>query len=148
MADTLSVEALGALDTVLATLLPDALPAGLGRELRVCTQRVRPLGMGGFVGSHVDPSASLFGRRVDARFRINISGADDSAASTYIDTLANAVLTQSRGELATLGIHRLHRLPAESIRELAFEVDFEFIKLPDTGEGTILDLIVEASPDN
>ena len=147
MADALSVEALGVLETAIAEILPVPVPAGLNRQVRVLARRVRPLGMGGYVGRHVDPTASLFGRRVDARIEVNVAGGNDSTAGGYVATLAGALLAQSRGELAERGIHRLHRVPTEGLRDLAFDIDFEFVKLPEAGEGVITDLIIEASPD-
>lgn len=143
MADALSVEAIGALETAFAGLLP-AVPAGLTRQLRVLPRRVRPLGMGGYVGQHVDPGAGLFGRRVDAVVEVSVAGGNDSAAGGYTATLSGQILAQTRSELAQRGIHRLAGSPTDSARSLAFSVDFEFIKIPVAGEGLIVDLAIDA----
>jgi hypothetical protein len=144
MADALSVEAIGALETAFAGLLPGGVPAGLARQVRVVPRRVRPLGMGGYVGQHLDPAAGLFGRRVDALVEVSISGGNDSAASGYSATLSGQILAQSRGDLAQRGIHRLTGNPTGSPRSLAFSVDFEFIKRPAAGEGVIRDLALDS----
>jgi hypothetical protein len=144
MADVLSVEAIGALETAFAGLLPGAVPAGLTRQVRVLPRRVRPLGMGGYVGQHIDPSAGLFGRRIDAVVEVSIAGGNDTAASGYSATLSGQILAQSRTDLAQRGIHRLAGSPTESVRSLAFNIDFEFIKVPVAGEGLIVDLAIDA----
>jgi hypothetical protein len=140
MADALSAEAVGALETAFAGLLSGPVPAGLTRQLRVLPRRVRPLGMGGYVGQHLEPAAALFGRRIDALVEVSITGGNDSAAGGYSATLAGEILAQSRSDLAQRGIHRLAGSPTSSVRSLAFSVDFEFIKPPTAGEGLILDL--------
>lgn len=144
MADALSAEAIGALETAFAGLLPGAIPAGLTRQVRVLPRRVRPLGMGGYVGQHIDPSAGLFGRRIDAVVEVSVAGGNDTAAGGYTATLSGQILSQTRNELAQLGIHRLAGSPTDSARSLAFSVDFEFIKVPVAGEGLIVDLAIDA----
>ena len=42
---------------------------------------------------------------------------------------------------------RLDRVPVEDARTLAFDVDFEFISTPSTGEGVITDLVLDIEPD-
>jgi hypothetical protein len=144
MADALSVEAIDALETAFSGILPGTVPGGLTRTLRVTPRRIRPLGMGGYVGQHVDPSAQLFGRRVAAQIEVSIAGGNDTAAGSYSATLVGEILASSRAELAQRGIHRLTGTPTDSVRSLAFDIDFEFVKLPDAGEGVIETLDLDA----
>lgn len=147
MADALSVEALAMLESAVVALLPAGIPAGLNRQVRIHARRVRPLGLGGYVGRHVEPDASLFGRRAQARIELAITGGNDDAAASHAATLAGAMLTLSRTELAGRGIRRLERVPAEAARTLLFDVDFEFVKLPVAGEALIEEIILNTVPD-
>lgn len=140
MADDVAVEALAALQTAVASLLPAAVPAGLTRDLRVSARAVRPLGLGGYVGRHLDPDGTLRGRRVAARVDVAVGGGEDSAAQGYAATLAGQILAQSAAEFAQRGIRRIRGVDAASERALAFDVDFEYVQVPSTGSGVISDL--------
>ena len=143
MPDATTTQAIGALEAAVASLLPGAVPGGLTRSLRVRPQRVSPLGLGGYVGTHVDPGAALFGRRLQARVDVDVSGGADAAAASYLATLSGQMLAFTRREFATLGIRHLRGLDTEAARALAFEVDFEFVPVPDAGEGVITQLALE-----
>ncbi|MFO1271646.1 MAG: hypothetical protein U1F50_08225 [Rubrivivax sp.] len=140
MADDVAVEALAALQTAVASLLPAAVPVGLTRQLRVSARAVRPLGLGGYVGRHADPDGMLLGRRVAARVDVDVAGGDDSTAQGYAATLAGQILAQSAAEFAQRGIRRIRGVDAASERALAFDVDFEYVQVPSSGSGLITDL--------
>lgn len=145
MSDALSMEALGALELALGALLPGAAPPPLTRRMRVVPTAVRPLGLGAYVGQHLAPDAPLLGRRVAARLELDIEGGLDANAQDYAATLSRQLLSASRQEFAQRGIQRVRTVAGAGVgagvgtitRSLAFEVDFEFIKLPDAGEGLI-----------
>jgi hypothetical protein len=143
MADVVSVQALAALETAVSALLPPDVPAGLTSRVRVLAQAVRPLGMGGYIGRHFAPDASLHGRRVAARIDVDVSGGNDSTAQGYVSSLAGQVLAQTRADFARRGVHRIRHVPGADQRALAFDVDFEFVLVPDAGEGLITDLALE-----
>lgn len=147
MPDVLAQDALAALDSAITGLLPSAVPAGLSRDVHVEPIRIRPLGLGGYVGNHVAPAAAQFGRRVQARVSIGISGGNDSAARNYVVALGTDLLSLSRAERLAHGVQRLDRVPVEDARTLAFDVNFEFISTPSTGEGVITDLVLDIEPD-
>ena len=147
MPDVLTQDALAALESAISGLLAPTVPAGMTRTLRVEPSRVRPLGLGGFVGNHVAPDAQRFGRRIRARTAIAVSGGNETAARNYVATLGIDLLSLSRAELFTRGVQRLDRLPVEDPRALAFDLDFEFISTPTTGEGVITDLVLDIEPD-
>ena len=143
MADAVSVQALAALDTAVSALLPADVPAGLTRQVRVLAQSVAPLGMGGYVGRHRGPDAALSGRRIAARVDVDVAGGNDSTAQGYVASLAGRVLAQTRSENAQRGLHRVRGVAGASQRALAFELDFEFVLVPDAGEGLISELALE-----
>jgi len=145
--DAVAVEAVNALEVAVGALMPAAVPASLTRHVRVLVTRIRHSGLGGYVGHHVDPSASLFARRIDARVEVSVTGGADAAATAYTAQLAGGMLTQSRADLAQHGILRLRGLPPAGIRDLAFDVAYEYVKLPTAGEGVIdaIDLEVFAN---
>ncbi len=147
MPDVLVQDALAALDSAITSLLPSAVPAGINRAVRIEPSRIRPLGLGGYVGNHVAPDAGQFGRRVHARIAIAVTGGNDTAARNYVVGLGTELLCLSRSERLARGVQRLERVPVEDPRTLAFEVDFEFISTPSTGEGVITDLVLDIEPD-
>jgi hypothetical protein len=135
--DSIAVEAVAALEAALNGLMPVPVPDGLTRSTRVVTQRIRPTGLGGYIGVHQDPTASLYGRRLSARVEVSIGSDSPADASAYAATLTGQVLAQTRAELASLGIHRLSSSSLADPSQLAFDVDFEYIHVPDAGEGVI-----------
>lgn len=135
--DSIALEAVAALEAALNGLMPAPVPAGLTRLTRVVTQRIRPCGLGGYIGVHQDPTASLYGRRLNARLEVDIGADEPADASAYAAALSGQVLAQTRAELASLGIHRLSGAPAPDSSRLAFDVDFEYVHVPDAGEGVI-----------
>ena len=149
MSDAVSLEALGALELALGALLPGAAPAPLTRRMRVVPTSVRPLGLGAYVGQHLAPDAPLLGRRVAARLELDIEGGLDANARDYAATLTRQLLSASRQEFALRGIQRVRTVAGTGggtgggiglgslARNLAFEIDFEFIKLPEASEGLI-----------
>lgn len=147
MPDVLAQDALAALDSAIAGLLPSAVPGGMTRTVRVEPSRIRPLGLGGYVGNHVAPAAGQFGRRVRARVSIGVAGGNDTAARNYVVGLGADLLSLSRAERLAHGVQRLDRVPVDDARTLAFDVDFEFISTPSTGEGVITDLVLDIEPD-
>lgn len=122
MPDVLAQDALAALDSAIAGLLPSAVPGGMTRNVHVEPGRIRPLGLGGYVGN-------------------------DTNAHTYLVGIGTELLSLSRAERLARGVQRLDRVPVEDARALAFDVDFEFISTPSTGEGVITDLVLDIEPD-
>jgi hypothetical protein len=144
MPDDVSTLAISALESAVSSLLPSAVPPGLTRSLRVSPRSVAPLGVGGYVGSHREPGAAMFGRRVRARIDVGISGGAETAAASYVAALSGQMLAFTRAEFAGLGIHRLTGIDADGARDLAFDVDFEFVPVPATGEGVIDNLALQS----
>lgn len=140
MADDVTVEALAALQTAVTSLLPATAPDGLTRRVRIRAEAVRPLGLGGYVGRHLGPDATLFGRRIAARIDVDVAGGNEAAAQGYAASLAGQILSQTSTDFAQRGIRRIRSVDAADERTLAFDVDFEYIRIPEAGEGLITDL--------
>ncbi|HRP22814.1 hypothetical protein [Thauera sp.] len=147
MPDALSRDAIDALGLAVDELLPSDTPAGLNRTRVIEAQRVRLLGLGGYVGNHVEPEAALFGRRLAARVSISIGGGNEANARAHASSLANHLLCLSRSELGAAGVHRLQRADSADARVIVFDIDFEFISTPTTAEGVISDLVLDIAPD-
>ena len=143
MADLVAAEALNALEAAVTGLLPPAIPAGLTRRMRVRAQAVRLLGMGGYVGQHREPSAALHGRRVAARVEFDVEGGNDADAQGYAAALSGQILASTRSEFAQRGIHRIRGVDSANARGLAFDIDFEYVPVPVTGEGVIVELALD-----
>ena len=138
MADLVSAEALAALESAVATLLPTDVPDGLTRRVRVQAHDIRPTGLGAYVGRHVGPDASLSGRRVSARVDVDVSGGADGTAQGYVSTLAGQVLAQTRADFVQRGLHRVRGVAGgDDRRAIAFDVDFEYVPVPAASEGVI-----------
>ena len=144
--DSVAVEAVTALEAAVGTLLPAAVPPSLTRRVRVLVTRIRSAGLGGYVGQNPDPAANLFARRVDARIEVSIAGGADDAAFAYGAQLASGMLAQARADLARQGILRLRGMPPTGSRDLAFDIGFEYIKVPTAGEAVIDSLDLNLYP--
>ncbi|MFU2487930.1 hypothetical protein [Thauera sp. WH-1] len=147
MPDALSQAALNALGLSIHGLLPGDSPAGLNRSLLIEARRVRPLGLGGYVGNHVEPEGALLGRRLAARVSISIGGGNEANARAHAGSLAEQLLCLSRGERLAAGILRLERADSSDARVIIFDIDYEFISTPTTAEGVISDLVLDIAPD-
>lgn len=142
MPDVVAAQALTALEAALSGMLPGAVPQGLTRRMRVRAQTIRLPGIGGYIGQHHGPSAALQGRRVAARVELDVDGGNDADAQGYAASLAGQILGATRSEFAQRGIQRIRGVDSASARALAFDVDFEYVPVPDAGEGVIVELAI------
>ena len=136
--DPLAELALTALDSAVTGLLPDPVPAGLTREVRVLPVTIRASGLGGYVGMHPDPRGAIHARHLAALVEVNIRGGQDGAASAYLDQVARSLLAQDRGALRRQGIHRVTLKPEPlDPRSAQFDLVYEYQHLPTSSEGVI-----------
>jgi len=146
--DALAESALTALDSTITGLLPASVPSGLTREVRILPDVIRPSGLGGYVGLHPDPHGEIYGRKFKATLQVNISGGNDSAATTYLDQIIHGLLTQDHTDLRREGIHSLKFKP-EPIeqRRAQFDLFYEYLQLPSTSGDVIhsLDLSIDTN---
>lgn len=138
--DPLADQALDSLDAALGGLLPDTVPVGSTRNVRIRPERIRAGSLGGYVGQHPAPQAAVHARRISARVLISVSGGLESRAQTHMDEVQRALATQDRGTLQRLGFYRLRPhadADGDDARSLLYEVDFEFRQLPQAPDGRI-----------
>lgn len=138
--DPLADQALDSLNAALGDLLPDTVPVGGTRSIRIRPERIRAGSLGGYVGQQVSPQAAVHARRISARVLISVSGGLESRAQTHMDEVQRTLATQDRGALQQLGFYRLRPhadADSDDARSLLYEVDFEFRQLPQAPDGRI-----------
>lgn len=137
--DSIAEQALAALNSLVAGMMPTAVPSGLDRHVRIWPQKILPTGLGSYIGLQAEPQASLFGRRVQATVQVQVDGGQDADALTHLGQVAQAMMTQDRADLRAKGIYLLHNTSLAS-RAAQFECLYEFVPKPTLGEGDIRDL--------
>jgi hypothetical protein len=148
--DAIAAEALATLTTAMTSLLPAPSDPGIPHSVMVLPVRITRTGLGGFVGIHPDPQGEVVGRRVSARVNVSVGAQNANGLDAAVSQVTQAVMLTGRDELAQLGIHRLSVLelgprpepqqggpPAAARRDVAFDVIYEFLKLPDQAGGII-----------
>lgn len=122
--------------------------------------KISPTGIGGYVGHHPDPHGDVLGRRITARVTMSVAAASVATLDDEVQRVAQTVLSAARRELALLGILKLSLLelgprpatggggpPTTPRRDVAFDVLYEFLKLPEAAGGVIqtIPLDIEAA---
>lgn len=141
--DAVTSQALAALRDAVAQLIPAASSGGVDRRATALPLRIAPVGIGGLVVSRTDPTASIFGRRIEADIRAIFTGGSASARETFAgDTLMN-VLSLGAATLREAGFLNI-KSDAEHAndvgqqeRTVRLKATFEFIATPAVGEGVI-----------
>jgi hypothetical protein len=152
MVDTLSLAALDGLTAALTSLLPPAADPALQPALLVQPRRLVPAGIGGFVGVNDDPHGEILGRRLEATAVVTVKASGD-ALDGAVAAVSRALLAADRAALRGAGILRLAlgevgpkpAAPGQATaeRDLAFDVLYEFLKLPEADEGVIQEIPIE-----
>jgi hypothetical protein len=157
--DTLSVEALDGLTAAITDLLPAAPDPTFAPALLVQPRRIAPAGVGGFVGVHDAPRGEIYGRRLEAIAVVTVRASGSSALNTAVAGVSQALLAADRAALRGAGILRLAagdlgpRSAGEPApggvaeRDVAFDVLYEFLKLPEAGEGVIQEIPITLDVD-
>lgn len=144
--DIVAQAALAHLQTVLTGYLPAPSAASIDRNLLILPRKIKPLGIGGYVGMHDNPHAEVFGRFVeaDAEIRVSESNQDLATINSEIGGVLNSLLTTDRETLRTDGIYKLHLASLSppdtdnrNARVATFAIDYEFQQLPGDAGGTI-----------
>lgn len=149
-------EALDALNNRLATLLP-SIDAPLDPEILITPERTHAAGIGGYVGKHPDPFGEIHARRVKAQVIVRVKADSVAGLSAMEANITRALVAASPNALRTQGIFRITRdtdfqstvlsaddgLGANAGRDLRFQVDFEYRRLPDAPAGVIEDLFID-----
>jgi hypothetical protein len=146
--DEITAEALTNLDITVNGLFASLNPLP---EVEILPTRIVPTGLGGYVGEHEDPIGDLRGRRIEALALITVQGNTPNLLNERALAVQNAVLSLSRAEMVQKGILRSNLdpdvLPAEEDdrRKLGFRLVYEFIKVPEDGEGIIQEIPINLS---
>ena len=150
--DVIAQAAITHLQTVLAGYLPAVSANSITRDLMVIPKRIKPLGIGGYVGMHDDPEAEIFGRFVEAEAEIRVSenSSNLTTINNEINGLMTALLSTDRETLRTDGIFQLDLqslTPPDSenknARVATFEVRCEYQQIPVDPGGMIDEIAVK-----
>ncbi len=142
MLDDLHQLAVAALTTELAGRIPPP-PQDVTFELFLSPKRFTPTGLGNFVGRHDDPLGSITGVRLAAEALVTVTVVEPADLNPAIAQLTSTLLAQDPAALRLDGIFRwqvsaIEPNPAGPLaRDVRFDVLYEFIRLPEAGEGII-----------
>lgn len=152
-----------ALSAVIAGLLPAQPDPALAPDIQVNPTKTHPAGIGGFVGLHAQPLGEIHARRMLAQVVIRVKADDLSALSPSESAITNALVGANPTLLRSQGIHRITRdmnigqlyrgaedgLAVAAGKDISFNIDFEFQRLPQESEGVIttipLDLLLHST---
>ena len=104
--DPVAEEAFSELAGALGSLLPPPADPDLAPEVTINPVRVRPSGLGGYVGPHADPDGDVVGRFLEAKALVEVKATSlaglDAAVGTVTRALVGAAGTTS-GRRASSG---------------------------------------------
>jgi hypothetical protein len=148
--DDLAILAVNSLRTFVQSLVGAVIIPSLQTTVIVTPVRITPTGLGGFVDLNIDPIGDIVGRRVDAIVTVLAEMPTAAALTEASSAIIQALLTAGRKTLVEGGIQRLVFADAKpttsqtkpdgtvvAIREIRFEVLFEFLKRPEDPEDVI-----------
>lgn len=153
--DDVTNEALDALRAAVTTLVPPIAGGATRRSVSVTPLRLKPAGLGGYVGTeqvvvnNVALTRELPVRRVEAQVGMIVTAESEANVEAGAAAAAAALLTVDRRQLRELGLLRVAvqeprafgvsaTAPEGSFaRELLFRVDYEFVKRTVPTEGII-----------
>lgn len=151
--DVITEQALSNITTVLQSFLPSAIP-DIDRTILIVPSKIKPTGLGGFVGVNDDPNAALFGRFIEATSEVTIVSSDGvNKLQQAVSTITQSLLSQDRETLRTNGIFKLDLDHLSGVshsgsgnnamdsRTAVLNVQFEYIPVPVAPEGTIDELV-------
>lgn len=147
--DEITVQALTNMTSVLQSFLPTAM-TGVSQELLLIPKKVKPTGIGGYVGENTTPQGSLLGRQIQAVSEIMLvssSGLADLHQAT--GSITRTLLSQDRNSLRSNGIFTIDYEEMSTIshsgsggnttdsRSINFTILFEYIPQPTVTESII-----------
>lgn len=148
--DSLNIEAINSLKTVLTSLLSSVEEPDVQRQITVNPVHIHPIGLGGFLSVHPEPVGDVVGRRLEAIALITLQATDVTSLNTNVAAISTALIGESRANLLNQGILSLKLDTMGTLlkiqgaesgemlqKELMFRVLYEFRKLPEESEGII-----------
>lgn len=154
-------EAIQALNTALSGLLPPVAGPQFTPDVLINPVKSHPAGIGGYVGLNSDPVGEVHARRLQAQVVVRIKADSLATLSGTESAVTNALVGANQTLLRTQGIYRITRdtdfgqvlaaadgLEVAAGKDIRFDVDFEYRRLPTQAEGVIdsvpLDLILNS----
>jgi len=147
--DEITEQALTNMVGVLESFLPPALP-DVDQSVILIPEKVKPTGLGGYVGVNEDPESSLFGRYIHAISEITlVSTVGVNDLQRAVSNITHGLLAQGRQTLRSNGIFKLDLGALSAVahagsgnnaidnRSIRFNLEFEFIPEPVESEGNI-----------
>src|SRR5262245_56072652 len=104
--DPVAQEAFAGLAAALGSLLPAGDPA-LAPELTINPVRIRLVGIGGYVGPHVEPDGDVVGRFLEAQALVEVKASSVAGLDAAVGTVTRALVGAGRDDLRAAGILRL-----------------------------------------
>ncbi len=156
-------DAVQALRLAVAGMLPPPASPELTPDVQVNPVKSHPSGIGGYVGLHPVPRGEIHARRLQAQVVIRVKADSVGGLGVAESAVANALLTADQTNLRGQGIFRIVRdtgfgpvylgpesgLTVAAGKDMRFDVDFEYRKLPDAPAGLIdslpIDLLLHAT---
>ena len=153
-------EAISALNSRLATLLPTSASEALTPDILINPVRTWPAGIGGYVGLNAEPVGEIHARRIRAQVVIRVKADSLPDLGPAETSVTHALMGASRSTLRHQGILRISRdtdferllsgpdsgLGDLSAKDIRFDVDFEYLRLPEDASSIIdsisLDLLL------
>jgi hypothetical protein len=161
--DVSVADAIQALNLAVTGLLPPPANPALAPEILVNPVKSHLSGIGGYIGLHPEPNGEIHARRLQAQVVIRVK-ADSLGELGFVESaVTNALLGADPTNLRTQGIFRIVRdtafgptysgpdagLSAAAGKDIRFDIDFEYRRLPDAPAGVIgelpLDLLLQTS---
>lgn len=161
---TVSVaDAVQALNLAVTGLLPPPADPGLTPDILINPVKTHPTGVGGYIGLHQTPLGEIHARSLKAQVVIRIKADTLAELGATESVITNTLIGANSTQLRSQGIYRISRdtefsqlyhgaddgLTAAVGKDIRFDIDFEFQRLPDTPSGQIstvpLDLLLHAT---
>jgi hypothetical protein len=156
-------DTVNALSTVIAGLLPAQPDPALTPDIQINPTKTHPAGIGGYIGLHPEPVGEIHSRRMQAQVVIRVKAGDLATLAPSESAITNALLGANPTSLRSQGIHRIIRdasfgqlyrgaedgLDIAAAKDISFDIDFEFKRLPQEDESVIstipLDLLLHST---
>jgi hypothetical protein len=149
--DPVAEEAFTGLADALGSLLPPADDPALAPGLTINPVRIRPTGLGGYVGPHVEPDGDVVGRFLEVKALVEVKAASLAGLDAAVGTVTRALVGAGRDDLRAAGILRLEldelgdkTPPPEptdnASQAVSFAIAYEFLKEPAEGGGVIAEV--------
>jgi hypothetical protein len=149
----IAADALAELMRVLEELVPAEADAALQPRLTLSGLRLAPSGVGGYVGTSIDPPGDIQAQRLAASVTITLRATDAEGLSLAVHHMTEALLGANRADLRRRGILRcgLDQVGEVSLvgegsnqraqRDVDFSLLYEFLQGPAAAGEGIIELI-------